>query len=337
MTLSQAFIKAVNYFDSLEIDGSLTTIDVSMLTFIDEESNESKNTLQLIELAKNLTSANYVSSQGIFFNANSSGVFAVNSDTKVFIVSKDDNADDSYFVSKKSSYLKNAINLNNVSAYRVSENGFEASLIVVYANDLSAYGSMIYSKDSTLAINTITKTVNDEDYVLKISGIKDGKEVSLLCKADVLVEKNGEAVVPGDIIRYSLSDDGIIPDAPVERVFSIKSSNGIGANNPATFSGDYGTTPLKAFYGYVYDTDGKYIHVTTKDPASGFDMANSEIFNASYPDILVYEKDPRTGKGKYSIGSLADISGYKTDEFDYSKVLLLSVEKIAQGLIVFKN
>ena len=306
--------------------------------YLDEESRESKNTLQLMELAKNLPSANYVSSQGIFFNSSGSGVFAVNSDTKTFIVPKDDHADDSFFVSKKPSYLKNAINLNNVSAYRVSESGFEASLMVVYANDLSAYGSMIYSKDSTLAINTITKAINsDEDQVLKITGIKDGKEISLLCQADVLTEKNGEAVVPGDIIRYSLSDEGEIPEAPVERIFSIKSSNGIGAVNPASFSGDYGTTPLKAFYGYVYDIDGKYIQVTGKDPATGFDVTNSEIFNASYPDILVYEKDQRTGKGKYSIGSMADLTGFKTDDFYYSKVLLLSVEKIAQSLIIFKN
>ena len=66
-------------------------------------------------------------------------------------------------------------------------------------------------------------------------------------------------------------------------------------------------------------------------------VESSEIFNASYPDILVYEKDQRTGKGKYSIGSMADLTGFKTDDFYYSKVLLLSVEKIAQSLIIFKN
>ncbi|MBO5007893.1 MAG: hypothetical protein J6D26_03590 [Clostridia bacterium] len=305
--------------------------------YIDDETGESDNSLQVIELAKNLSSANYLASQSLFFNDSHVGVFATSGNTKTFIVSKSDDADDKYFICMDSSYIKNGLELSNVSAYRVAEKGFEAEVLVVYTDDPSAYGTPINAKDDVLVINRISTALNTEgEQVLKVTGLKQGKEVSLLADSDTLLSQEGEPIVAGDIIRYVASNNGIY-DAPVERIYSIKSENGIGSSNPANFWGDYGTVPLKAYTGYVYDIVGNYMQITTSDPQNGFDAADSQIVNMSAPQIMVYEIDSRTGTGVYRAGSVNDITDYQTSEDSYSKVLLLISDKVAKTLIIFKN
>lgn len=249
------------------------------------------------------------------------------SNTNVFIVPADSDADDSMYRTKTLGYFTHDMSYV-FNAYRVGENAHTADMLVIYTGSADSY----ITKDTPVTVveSVSRKIASDGEYCYVVNGYTDGQKVAKEVHSDEVLDSLC-SIFPGQTDKkHTLSTGDVVKlgtDADTGRVMEIalyyEQENDYLLTNAAVGKDITSNRMLRA---NVYSEDGGNLWLTQDELLTDnikLSVDYIESINASlYKIYRLYRHTD--GKLKLEIASVKDIADYKSSGDAFSKILMFS-------------
>lgn len=227
--------------------------------------------------------------------------FLMGADTPVFIAPPVYSEDNEAFHYKNRGYLKSESTYRNVELYDIPLSYKIGAAVLRISNTSSASAASVYTAERAFVISKISKVYLEDEgaYGLKITGYKQGKEVSYYVKNLELKDYaesygNGKGIADlkvGDVIQAATDSKGFINGI---RILSCYNENTFGYWCPSG-SINYANAILCPQIGEVIYKDSGVITVNCKKPVDGmFDKRWDRAYHVIGSSYF-YEMDTKKG------------------------------------------
>ena len=267
---------------------------------------------------------------------------SIKSTSLIFIIpnfaetSVDENSYGYQYAVIPSSKLPNYTSYSNVDIYN-TEGDFGIGDVAVVKMKTHGY---VMNENSTrpVLINKCVLVWDNDEVKTEVTALSNGNEIKFF--VEDLRTNGGELPFgTGDLIFCFLAKDRTLrlyDDAKYYHIlldyndqnpifaksFDWNAGAPIGISYRSSMAGD-----VRIRYGSVYKTDGEYLWLNTSSDPS--DVSAVEATKYLSARIYVYDKEDK----KYTVGSVADIVGYTSDEVNYSKAVVVYSDSYAEIVV----
>ena len=283
----------------LNSDGEITRINTA-----EDLSKEGKLTVNEDKFVKN-----YENNKAVYNKTSGKlGLVNITDSTIVFDIPASAEDEDDYAIKNKSMFENDGE--YDIEVFDVTED-FNAKVVLVKNS------TGITNVESPIAvINKISSTINSKgEKIDKVYVAYNGEMVSFeTSEAGILVNKDGAALVPGDVIQFRTNSQGAIDKINV--LFEVK-------NKGTEFTKEDGD--MKLYYGKVEKKFASSINVSVDGGAvENFSIANAKVVSV----------DTTKSSNIVSLASAGDIQKY--DELSPRKVFVRVYDDVVQEVIIVR-
>ncbi|MBO5371001.1 MAG: hypothetical protein J6B23_10055 [Clostridia bacterium] len=262
-----------------------------------------------------------------------------NSNTRLFIVPADSDADDTMYRAKTLGYFTHD-KTYVFNAYRVGENAHTAEVLVIYTGSADSY----ITKDTPVTVveSVSRKIASDGEYCYVVNGYTNGQKVAKEVHSDEVID-NLCSIFPGQTDqKHTLSTGDVVKlgtDADTDKVMEIalyyEQKNDYLLTNAVVGKDIISNRMLRA---NVYSEDGGNLWLTQDELASDnikLSVDYIESINASlYKIYRLYRHT--NGELKLETASVRDIADYKSSGENFSKILMFSAYNEPGTILIYR-
>jgi hypothetical protein len=304
---------------SLNEEGEVRNVDLSVTSskYVDERNIHNPND----SLTKHSFASSYYYRAATFYPH-----FNIQN-TIIFRVPTDGSDEDAFAIGY--TFTDGDIADSQLEIYDVGLDG-TAEALVVYADFDDTTINRISPK--IILVEKVYKEIDDnEQEMVTITGWENGTFTKHYIKENVEILKNRQVaeIEPGDVLRFTENEDGVITAAVVEFIGSKRTAN-VGDN-----LGYFNIRSTDCHYqvGSVYSLENSWALISNVPGENGYSYDGSMI-NVKIPDnIAIYNETTR----KIRTGTKDDIKTYLNSENEASYVLVKQYYGTSNFCVVFEK
>jgi len=260
---------------------------------------------------------------------------------KVFRVPPEISSDDDHYKTLAISHFIHDTNYY-IDAYRTSDNGHMAELVVMYKSG-DAVDPILTTSEVTL-VDRVTKAVTDSGEIkYVIHGLREGKQVSNVVKYDSIIDDlksitegkkdQKHNLVCGDVIKVAV--DSVTGEITNLSLYYERETGTIAKNVAVGTSITDSNRMMKA---NVYSEHNGNIWITQNDLSKpGIELSIADIESVTLSSFKIYRYGlSNTGEPEIKISNAAEISDYKTNPELFSKIAIFSRYNNPGVLVIYE-